>query len=321
MGWTCWRCATPRSEAIARARAGGGPTLLEAKTYRFCGHSKSDNGSKYREREEVAAWRERDPLATLARGYPRWQGPSEELRHVEAAIEVEIDEATRFALDSPYAEDEALLGAYAETRPTDRQVGARGRGTTVDGGARMTRIGDLSRCPLRGAARGDGADDDAVIVLGEDLDNGGAFGVMGDLPERFGDDRIIRTPISENGFVGVAVGAAMTGMRPVAEIMFMDFMTLAMDQITNHAAKIGYMYDNQYSVPLVVRTPAGAGRGYGASHSQSLEGWLIQVPGLKVVAPSDPADAKGLLEERDPRRQPGRLHREQAALPEERRDR
>jgi pyruvate/2-oxoglutarate/acetoin dehydrogenase E1 component len=137
--------------------------------------------------------------------------------------------------------------------------------------------------------------DDSVILLGEDFANGGAFGVVGDLPDRFGDDRIIRTPISENGFVGVAVGAAMTGLRPVAEIMFMDFMTLAMDQITNHAAKIGYMYANQYRVPLVVRTPAGAGRGYGASHSQSLEGWLIQVPGLKVVAPSDPADAKGLL--------------------------
>jgi len=119
--------------------------------------------------------------------------------------------------------------------------------------------------------------------------------VAGDLPERFGPNRVVRTPISENGFVGVAVGAAMTGMRPVAEIMFMDFMTLAMDQIVNHAAKIGYMYANQYQVPLVVRTPAGAGRGYGASHSQSLEGWLIQVPGLKVVAPSDPADAKGLL--------------------------
>jgi pyruvate/2-oxoglutarate/acetoin dehydrogenase E1 component len=137
--------------------------------------------------------------------------------------------------------------------------------------------------------------DDSVILLGEDFNNGGAFGVVGDLPERFGADRVVRTPISENGFVGVAVGAAMTGMRPVAEIMFMDFMTLAMDQIANHAAKIHYMYAEQFNVPLVVRTPAGAGRGYGASHSQSLEGWLIQVPGLKVVAPSDPADAKGLL--------------------------
>ena len=145
------------------------------------------------------------------------------------------------------------------------------------------------------ALREEMADDSSVIMLGEDFSNGGAFGVAGDLPERFGPERVVRTPISENGFVGVAVGAAMTGLRPVAEIMFMDFMTLAMDQIVNHAAKIGYMYANQYRVPLVVRTPAGAGRGYGASHSQSLEGWLIQVPGLKVVAPSDPADAKGLL--------------------------
>lgn len=158
----------------------------------------------------------------------------------------------------------------------------------------MTRMATY-RDALYEALREEMADDSSVIMLGEDFSNGGAFGVAGDLPERFGAERVIRTPISENGFVGVAVGAAMTGMRPVAEIMFMDFMTLAMDQLVNHAAKIGYMYANQYQVPLVVRTPAGAGRGYGASHSQSLEGWLIQVPGLKVVAPSDPADAKGLL--------------------------
>jgi pyruvate/2-oxoglutarate/acetoin dehydrogenase E1 component len=137
--------------------------------------------------------------------------------------------------------------------------------------------------------------DERVIFLGEDLANGGAFGVVGDLPERVGQQRFIHTPISENSFVGVAVGAAMTGMRPIVEIMFMDFMTLAMDQIVNHAAKIHYMYAGQYEVPLVVRTPAGAGRGYGASHSQSFESWLIQVPGLKVIAPSNPDDAKGLL--------------------------
>ena len=137
--------------------------------------------------------------------------------------------------------------------------------------------------------------DETVILLGEDFANGGAFGVSGDLPELFGRERIIATPISENGFVGVAVGAAMTGLRPVVEIMFMDFIALAMDQIANHAAKVHYMYAGQYSVPMVIRTPAGAGRGYGASHSQSLETWLIHVPGLKVVAPSDPVDAKGLL--------------------------
>ncbi|HEX5166899.1 MAG TPA: alpha-ketoacid dehydrogenase subunit beta [Thermomicrobiales bacterium] len=138
--------------------------------------------------------------------------------------------------------------------------------------------------------------DETVILLGEDFANGGAFGVAGDLPDCFGPERVLATPISENGFVGVAVGAAMTGLRPVVEIMFMDFIALAMDQITNHASKIHYMYAGQYNVPLVIRTPFGAGRGYGASHSQSLEGWLIQVPGLQVVAPSDPADAKGLLQ-------------------------
>jgi pyruvate/2-oxoglutarate/acetoin dehydrogenase E1 component len=137
--------------------------------------------------------------------------------------------------------------------------------------------------------------DETVVLLGEDFANGGAFGVAGDLPLMFGSERVIATPISENGFVGVAVGAAMTGLRPVVEIMFMDFIALAMDQITNHASKIHYMYAGQYNVPLVIRTPYGAGRGYGASHSQSLEGWMIQVPGLQVVAPSDPADAKGLL--------------------------
>lgn len=137
--------------------------------------------------------------------------------------------------------------------------------------------------------------DRSVVLLGEDFGNGGAFGVAGDLPDLFGPERVICTPICENGFIGVAVGAAMTGLRPVAEIMFMDFMALAMDQLVNHAAKIHYIYAGQYSVPMVVRTPAGAGRGYGASHSQSLESWLIQVPGLKVIAPSDPADAKGLL--------------------------
>lgn len=137
--------------------------------------------------------------------------------------------------------------------------------------------------------------DESVVLIGEDLELGGAFGVTADLAPRFGPERVLQTPISENGFVGVAVGAAMTGLRPVVELMFMDFLTLAMDQLVNHAAKIHYMYAGQYRVPLVVRTPAGAGRGYGASHSQSLESWLVQVPGLKVVAPSDPADAAGLL--------------------------
>jgi len=138
--------------------------------------------------------------------------------------------------------------------------------------------------------------DPRVLLLGEDIARyGGAFRVTHDLADAFGPERVINTPISENSFVGVAVGAALTGLRPVVEIMFMDFITLAMDQIVNHAAKLRYIYGGQASVPLVVRCPAGAGRGYGASHSQSLEAWFLHTPGLKVVAPSSPRDAHGLL--------------------------
>ncbi len=139
--------------------------------------------------------------------------------------------------------------------------------------------------------------DPSVVLMGEDIGPyGGAFKVTEGLHERFGADRIIETPISENGFAGVAIGAAMTGLRPVVEFMFMDFMALAMDQICNHAAKFSYMYAGQCCVPVVFRAPFGGGFGYGASHSQSLEAWFMHTPGLKVVVPSTPASARGLLD-------------------------
>ncbi|NQT89347.1 alpha-ketoacid dehydrogenase subunit beta [bacterium] len=138
--------------------------------------------------------------------------------------------------------------------------------------------------------------DERVILLGEDIaEYGGAFRVTRGLVHDFGAERVINTPISENSFVGAAVGAALTGLRPVVEIMFMDFITLAMDQLVNHAAKLHYIYGGQVRVPLVIRTPSGAGRGYGASHSQSLEAWFVHTPGIKVVAPATAADARGLL--------------------------
>jgi len=145
--------------------------------------------------------------------------------------------------------------------------------------------------------------DPNVFLLGEDIAGyGGAFKVTQGLVEEFGPERVRNTPISENTIVGVGVGAAVCGMKPIVDIMFQDFLTLAMDQLVNHAAKFYYMYGNQASVPLVVRTPAGGGRNYGPTHSQSLEAWLIHVPGLKVVAPAFASDAKGLLKSaiRDP---------------------
>lgn len=138
--------------------------------------------------------------------------------------------------------------------------------------------------------------DERVFLFGEDVGvYGGAFGVSGDLFHRFGPERVIDTPISELGIAGAAVGAAITGMRPVLEIQFSDFVTLAMEQLVNQAAKIRFMFGGKASVPMVVRLPGGSGTGAAAQHSQSLEAWFAHVPGLKVLQPSTPHDAKGML--------------------------
>jgi pyruvate dehydrogenase E1 component beta subunit len=138
--------------------------------------------------------------------------------------------------------------------------------------------------------------DERVFLMGEDIGvYGGAFQVTGDLVHRFGEDRVMDTPIAELGAAGVAVGAALAGCRPVFEFQFSDFATLAMEQIVNQAAKIRFMLGGKVSVPLVMRFPAGSGTGAAAQHSQSLDAWFAHVPGLKVVQPSTPYDAKGLL--------------------------
>jgi pyruvate dehydrogenase E1 component beta subunit len=138
--------------------------------------------------------------------------------------------------------------------------------------------------------------DSRVCILGEDVAEAGTpFKVLSGLVEEFGKDRVIDTPISEAGFTGVGVGAAMTGMRPVIDIMFGDFLTLTMDQMVNQAAKVHYMSGGKWKVPMVLRTTLGATRRSAAQHSQSLHAWLSHIPGLKVVMPSTPYDAKGLL--------------------------
>jgi len=149
---------------------------------------------------------------------------------------------------------------------------------------------------IREALRQEMRRDERVLLLGEDLGvYGGAFGVTYGLLEEFGEERVRDTPISEAAIVGAAVGAALTGMRPVAEIMFMDFITIAMEELVNQGAKLRFMFGGKAKVPMVLRTAAGAGTGAAAQHSQSLEAWLVHVPGLKVVMPSTPYDAKGLL--------------------------
>ena len=138
--------------------------------------------------------------------------------------------------------------------------------------------------------------DDRVFLIGEDIgEYGGAFQVTQGMLEKFGEDRILDTPITELGLTGAATGAALIGMRPIAEIMFMDFTTLASEQLVNQAAKLRFMFGGTATVPLVLRTPAGSGTGAAEHHSQSLENWFVHIPGLKVVMPSTPYDAKGLL--------------------------
>ncbi len=138
--------------------------------------------------------------------------------------------------------------------------------------------------------------DEDVVFMGEDIGiYGGAFGVSVGMFEEFGEERVRDTPISEAVIAGAATGAAVTGLRPIVEIMFMDFTTIAMDSLVNQAAKIRYMFGGKAKVPMVLRCPAGSGTGAAAQHSQSLEAWFCHVPGLKVVAPSTSADAKGLL--------------------------
>jgi acetoin:2,6-dichlorophenolindophenol oxidoreductase subunit beta len=157
---------------------------------------------------------------------------------------------------------------------------------------------------IREALREELLRDPAVVLIGEEMIDpwGGTFGVTKGLSTEFGTERIRNTPISEAAIIGCAVGAALAGMRPVAEIMFLDFLATGMDQAVNQAAKIRYMSGGQVSVPMVIRTAGGSGRASAAQHSQSLEAWFVHVPGMKVVMPSTPYDAKGLLKSaiRDP---------------------
>ncbi len=139
-------------------------------------------------------------------------------------------------------------------------------------------------------------EDERVFLIGEDIGvYGGAFGVTAGLLDQFGAERVIDTPISEAGIAGACIGAALTGMRPIGEIQFMDFVTLSMEQLVLQAAKVRFMFGGKASVPMVLRMPGGSGTGAAAQHSESLENWFVHVPGLKVVMPSTPYDAKGLI--------------------------
>ncbi|MFC2023537.1 pyruvate dehydrogenase complex E1 component subunit beta [Chloroflexota bacterium] len=283
--------------AIEKARGGGGPTLIECQTYRWYGHSRSDPRA-YRTKEEEAAWKARDPIPAFAEWLvDNGMCTQEEIDALEEQVEDAIEKATRFALESPFPAPEELEEfVYAPFRWTEADY-ARERDLRQlcrTGGAGTRNI--TYREALVEAAREEMIRDPGVFVMGEDVGlYGGAYGATRGLFEEFGGERVRDTPISEATIGGAAVGAAMAGMRPVAEIMYVDFTPLAMDQIANQGAKNRYMFGGKTTVPMVVRTEGGAGRSIAAHHSQSLEALWTHFPGIYVVMPSTPFDAKGLL--------------------------
>jgi 2-oxoisovalerate dehydrogenase E1 component len=276
-------------DAIARARRGEGPTLLECRTYRWHGHMEGESVA-YRSAEEIAAWKARCPIAALARALEA-EGALD-----AAAAEAESRAAAeRIALSWQRAQQAPPPDAAALTTdvyaPEPRSLYT---ATPLPSQPAPTRELTCSRA-LFDALAEELERDASVYLLGEDVTTGGYFAVTTGLVERFGRERIVDTPISEYAIVGSAVGAAMVGRRPVCEILFSDFLTTCMDPLVNQAAKLRYMSGGQYSLPLVVRTPGGAGLGMAAQHSQSLEALLTGVAGLIVIAPATAADAKGLL--------------------------
>ena len=284
------------SAALARARRGEGPTLIECKTYRWYGHSRSDP-RKYRTKEEEQGWRDRDPVRVFARRLLQMDiATQEELDAVEECAVHAIEAATAFALESPMPDPaEVEEDVYVVSPPTPAEVEAERRlreRVRTDPSVPKKRYWEA----LRDGMREEMLRDPRVFVMGEDVGlYGGAYGATRGLFDEFGRERVMDTPISEALIGGAAVGAAMTGMRPVAEIMYVDFTPLAMDQIANQGAKNRYMFGGKTAVPMVIRTEGGAGRSIAAHHSQSLEALWTHFPGIYVVMPATPYDAKGLL--------------------------
>ncbi len=291
-------------QAVAHARAGKGPVLLNCATYRYYGHSKSDK-QLYRTKEEVQAWRQRDPIDTFAgwlvsQGLLTEAGVEASANRAQSAIEDAIafgdaspEPSVEHLCDDVYADEPAVLADPEHALPA-WAAATFGPATPINPPAGDREI-TYSEA-LREAMSQTLEHDPQAYCLGEDIGvYGGAFGVSVGMVERFGAERVRDTPISENTIVGCAIGSAVTGQRPIAEIQFMDFMTLAMEQTALQGAKLRYMFGGRAQVPMVVRMPGGSGTGAAAQHSESLESWFVNVPGLKVVAPCTPYDAKGLL--------------------------
>ncbi len=271
---------------VAAARGGAGPQFLECRTYRTRPHSMFD-AEKYRDKAEVAEWRQKNPINRfqswlLDNGLVR----EEEIAAIEAEVEAQLKNAVAACEQAPWEPVEDLTRhTVAEDRPAPPDPVEPGK--LVDSTYRDCCRAAITEAMLR---------DERVFMMGEDIGAyGGCYAVSMGLMTEFGPERIRDTPLAEGGFTGAGIGAAMVGMRPIVEIMTVNFSLLALDQILNTAATIRHMSGGQFGVPLVIRMATGAGRQLAAQHSHSLENFFAHIPGLRVVAPATLEDARGML--------------------------
>lgn len=280
------------SEAVHRARSGEGPTFVEAVAYRLQGHYFGD-AMAYADQEELKAKRADPPFERYrSRLIADGVATESELDSIDAELAATVDEAFASARDAaPPDIDELGRDVFAcdgsALAPADQVHVAVPSGETEELGL----VGAIHRTLDRAMQA-----DESIVLLGEDIGDpsgGGMFKVTAGLSSKYGEDRVLDTPIAESSIIGAAVGASLAGLRPVAELMFMDFLGVAMDQIANHAAKVRYMSGGRQGAPMVIRTMVGMAAG--PQHSQAFEAWAMHTPGLKVVWPSTAADAAGLL--------------------------
>jgi 2-oxoisovalerate dehydrogenase E1 component len=275
-------------QAFDLVRAGKGPVLLEGATFRTLGHVLSDQ-NEYMDPAELKARVEADPVPRFRQRLIDEQvATAAELDALEADIAAEVEAAYQQATADPWPGMEELtadLYGVSTVSPTEPGRDAPGK-----------KLG--MREAINQALDQAMAKDPSVFLMGEDVADsagGGVFKVTGGLSAKYGDDRVRNTPIAEQAIIGAAIGSSMVGLKPVAEIMFFDFIGVCMDQLTNHAAKLRYMSGGQTPIPIVVRVGMVGGQPIGAQHSQSLESWLMHSPGIKIAYPSTAYDAKGLM--------------------------
>jgi 2-oxoisovalerate dehydrogenase E1 component len=299
-GMDIMACMSAMRRAVEICRKGEGPVLLEFDTYRNYGHSLGDPRNEYRTKDEEAEWKAVDPIANFEKQLLDCGCiTAKKLADLKAKV---ADRNARMAAKAAWSKDpdpaDVIKYMYTDTRvDTVPEAFATPKVVGEIPVIKRTEDGQLTyKDAIKEALIEEMLRDSRVVQWGEDIaEYGGAFKVTKGLTSAFGRDRVFNSPISEACICGTAVGASMTGLRPVVELMYMDFGLMASDQISNQAAKWHYMSGASIEVPLVYRASVGGGKGYGGQHSQTLESMFAHIPGLYVVYPATPADAKGML--------------------------